>query len=345
MAFQLLPFLLKTAAPALLSGAMQSSANRRARNHATAQNQQQREWYLDDRKNERAYNETQRDETRAYNEKLSDKEFARMNDLSAMRERVEAAGLNFSSYIRGGGNVNGVSTPFETMSTPNSPPAPVMTSASVGKSGGQAAVETFFNIMDQSAQEERDKLETDLLREEVKQAQYHTEHLKKKNWGYSIPYAVTETRNENTSGDDDYRDIGGNLLGSTADTYAPGREVKVKPYESSSGLIEINNRSTNGPIVVPGNDGEPWGVDEYATFLLFGGPQMAINSYNANIGKPFARWSKRQWDNAFDNSKRTKNPLRVSKRPKARGGFESGPLLPPLSGRSIYHQVNSRPFF
>lgn len=61
-------------------------------------------------------------------------------------------------------------------------------------------------------------------------------------------------------------------LGATSDV-APGRDVEVSPYTSGSGLTEINNRFTNG-IVVPGSDGEPWGIDEVATYLAVGVPQM-----------------------------------------------------------------------
>ena len=68
-------------------------------------------------------------------------------------------------------------------------------------------------------------------------------------------------------------------IGSTADV-APGREVEVAPYSSGPGLTEINNIGTSGGIVVPGSDGEPWGIDEVATAVVIGGPQWLWNTIN-----------------------------------------------------------------
>lgn len=80
--------------------------------------------------------------------------------------------------------------------------------------------------------------------------------------------------------------------GSTHDV-APGREVEVAAYSSGPGLTEISNKYTDmigGPIIVPGSDGEPWGVDEVATAFIAGTPQVGWRGYQNYIGEPFADW-------------------------------------------------------
>jgi hypothetical protein len=67
-----------------------------------------------------------------------------------------------------------------------------------------------------------------------------------------------------------------NTIGGTS-YLAPGREVDVAPYVSGIGLSEINNAITGGNVVVPGNDGEPWGIDEVLTFGVVGLPQIGWN--------------------------------------------------------------------
>lgn len=66
-------------------------------------------------------------------------------------------------------------------------------------------------------------------------------------------------------------------LGSTGAIVAPGREVDVAPYTSGPGLTELDNSFTAGPIVLPGADGEPWGVDEVVTAITIGAPQVLYN--------------------------------------------------------------------
>ena len=56
-------------------------------------------------------------------------------------------------------------------------------------------------------------------------------------------------------------------FGSTLDRVATGRELEVAPYTSGPGFTEIDNDLT-GPIIVPGADGEPWGIDELATYMV-----------------------------------------------------------------------------
>lgn len=76
---------------------------------------------------------------------------------------------------------------------------------------------------------------------------------------------------------------GSNTLGATGAIVAPGREVEVAKYASGPGLTEINNAITGGGVVVPGADGEPWGIDEVATGVLVGGPQVMWN-YGKKLG-------------------------------------------------------------
>ncbi len=68
----------------------------------------------------------------------------------------------------------------------------------------------------------------------------------------------------------------GDDLGLSGGLVAPGRDLKVDEFTSSPGLFEVNNRGTAGPVVLPG-DSEPWGVDELATALVLGAPQVSYN--------------------------------------------------------------------
>lgn len=59
---------------------------------------------------------------------------------------------------------------------------------------------------------------------------------------------------------------------------APGRPKQVMPMANGSGMTELQNPFTdNRPIVVPGDGGEPWGIDELLTAVVVGGPQVAWN--------------------------------------------------------------------
>lgn len=53
-------------------------------------------------------------------------------------------------------------------------------------------------------------------------------------------------------------------FGSTLNEIASGRELEVAPYSSGPGFTEIHN-DLIGTAVVPGADGEPWGIDEVIT--------------------------------------------------------------------------------
>lgn len=90
-------------------------------------------------------------------------------------------------------------------------------------------------------------------------------------------------------------------FGDAVETKAPGRSLEVAPNTSGPGITEINNSYT-GPIAVPGSDGEPWGIDELATGLVFGIPQVTYNAGKrlgnyldeVRFRKKFSRMAKRQ---------------------------------------------------
>jgi len=59
---------------------------------------------------------------------------------------------------------------------------------------------------------------------------------------------------------------------------ASGRVKEVAPLSNSSGVFELENDLTMGPLTIPG-DGEPWGLDELGTAAVVGVPQMFRNGY------------------------------------------------------------------
>jgi hypothetical protein len=71
--------------------------------------------------------------------------------------------------------------------------------------------------------------------------------------------------------------VAGGLSNGSTGWVAPGRDGDVTPYSSGPGLTEISNAGTDflgGPIVLPGADGEPWGIDEVLTAVVVGAPQL-----------------------------------------------------------------------
>lgn len=59
--------------------------------------------------------------------------------------------------------------------------------------------------------------------------------------------------------------------------WATGRQLDVAPVTNSPGVFEMQNPVTGGkPITIPG-EGEPWGIDELATAVVVGAPQIAYN--------------------------------------------------------------------
>lgn len=62
-----------------------------------------------------------------------------------------------------------------------------------------------------------------------------------------------------------------------ANPIAPGRKKDVAELTNSPGVFEMENTMTGGgSITIPG-EGEPWGIDELATAVVVGLPQVAWN--------------------------------------------------------------------
>lgn len=100
---------------------------------------------------------------------------------------------------------------------------------------------------------------------------------------------------------------------------APGRQEDIAPLTNSPGVFEIENAMTGGqPITIPG-DGEPWGIDELATAVIVGVPQVAGRFANQVLygGKSFA-------DRMSDYRKREAEEPK-SKKPKK---LHDGPFGP-----------------
>lgn len=60
------------------------------------------------------------------------------------------------------------------------------------------------------------------------------------------------------------------------DPLAPGREIERMPLPNAPGVFQLDNAVTDrmgGPVYIPG-DSEPWGIDELATAVVVGVPQM-----------------------------------------------------------------------
>lgn len=88
---------------------------------------------------------------------------------------------------------------------------------------------------------------------------------------------------------------------------APGRKQEIDPVINSPGVFEIQNRATAGYAVTIPGEGEPWGLDELATAVVVGVPQIAGRLANQVIygGKSF---SERMKDYAEREKKREKKP-------------------------------------
>lgn len=64
---------------------------------------------------------------------------------------------------------------------------------------------------------------------------------------------------------------------------APGREQQSMPVTDGPGVTILENAGTFGPVVIPGADGEPWGIDEVATAVVVGGPQVMYNGFKKGV--------------------------------------------------------------
>jgi len=123
----------------------------------------------------------------------------------------------------------------------------------------------------EAQQATRDKLETDLAKVRLDQAIAQIKAgnapkvgVRAKRVGKS---PVTKTASRSGTGS------GGPFGGSR---FATGREVDVAKLSNSPGVFVLENNMTGGGITIPG-DGEPWGIDELATAVVVGGPQVLYN--------------------------------------------------------------------
>lgn len=71
------------------------------------------------------------------------------------------------------------------------------------------------------------------------------------------------------------------------DPWINDRELEIMPMGDGPGITRISNPLTGGnPIYVPGADGEPWGIDEVLTGVIFGVPQVPAAAANERFGHP-----------------------------------------------------------
>lgn len=74
---------------------------------------------------------------------------------------------------------------------------------------------------------------------------------------------------------------------------APDRKKDVAELTNTSGVFEVQNKVTSGkPITLPG-DSEPWGIDELATAVIVGAPQVFDNVVGG--GKSLSERFEERW--------------------------------------------------
>lgn len=187
-----------------------------------------------------------------FNNKQRNKEL-RMSDPAYIRQRAEAAGFN--------------PLLFTNQAFQNSSNVPTFGSAlaDAGHFLGEGLLRNQEMKSEQALritelQQQNERL-TELMRRTTLNPQSRSIY------GANNGNADTATRNSTAPV--------GDVVGSTASIYAPDRSVESVAYTSGTGLTEIDNaftRITGGPIVVPGSDGEPLGIDELSTLATVGIP-------------------------------------------------------------------------
>lgn len=118
-----------------------------------------------------------------------------------------------------------------------------------------------------------------------------------------LPNGGTNANSENAASDLPGPSGSSVPFGSTVDDVASGREVKVEKYSSGPGLTEINNDVT-GPVIVPGADGEPWGIDEVLTYML---------AVPVNKAWRAGQNTRKIWDLNDSNARIMKNSRKIAK--------------------------------
>jgi hypothetical protein len=142
-------------------------------------------------------------------------------------------------------------------------------------------------------------------------------------YGDILPLPSNGVRNANSESDS--RDLSGALgagvsFGTTQRVVATGRELEVAPYSSGPGFTEIYNDLT-GPLVVPGSNGEPMGIDEVATVAV----AIPIN-YGVRLGQKFGEYV--DGARAREKMRRIYEQVREVEKLKAIGDGHWGKSLP-----------------
>lgn len=147
-------------------------------------------------------------------------------------------------------------------------------------------------------QRKREELELDLMRIEVDQARSGViasaplgrQAVSAPSGGatFSEPFSMRPTRVTGAAG---RSSVGGPSR--APNPIAPGRDKEIDPLINSSGVFEIDNAMTGGPIVMPG-EGEPWGIDEVATGLIVGMPQVLGRAGGRALDRAMPGWNRRK---------------------------------------------------
>jgi hypothetical protein len=224
----------------------------------------------------RQYGETQRAEQR--------------RNLVNLRTSAEAAGFNPLTVLRAtGGSLPGTATPSGALSSSS---AFRMALADGVRSG----IGTLLSHDPMAA--ERDALEQGLMREQIATLQY--ERSRDQALGSAPVYDRFQGPVQGTVARGSTRGaapavgeaptgpvlpripwlLGSTPLPTNANTQAltggVGREVEHLPNTTGPGMTVVQGNLSGGvPVSVPGDGGEPWGVDELATYAIFAAPQLA----------------------------------------------------------------------
>lgn len=182
------------------------------------------------------------------------------------------------------------------------PSAPIPALASIQAISGADMAEVDDWVSGDSARRRQaDQLQIDLARVQLDRARADV---------YAIggPSALGRRTVQAPSGGAVYQ--GGLSIGSAAakvgkgafqypNPVAPGRKKDVMDLPNSPGVFEIDNAITKGPITIPG-DSEPWGIDELATAVIIGAPQIAGRYLGKKLDESFPGWNGRKPYNLSD---------------------------------------------
>lgn len=186
------------------------------------------------------------------------------NDPAAVRARYEAAGVNPLLAFQGGATPSAISHTL-----------------------GDTVASGLSGVVDLYGEQEQHKLELEHLRQQnQKLEKYAREQVLRPHVVSSYTSRVDpispdggfyESSQKSDSGLHSVSASDRRGPSGTGESVAPNRPTKVAPYESTAGVFEINNRATFGNVVMPGADGDPWGISELLTATFVGVPQVGFN--------------------------------------------------------------------